>query len=51
VQWVNLVISPASAPARIIATDKGFGKVVWETNVSDAERVSWAVSWAADFWR
>jgi alcohol dehydrogenase (cytochrome c) len=33
--WGNLVISPASAPARIIATDKTSGKVVWETNVSD----------------
>jgi alcohol dehydrogenase (cytochrome c) len=33
--WGNLVISPASAPARIIATDKTGGKVVWETNVSD----------------
>src|SRR5439155_16037210 len=31
--WGNLVISPASYPARIIATDKETGKVVWETNV------------------
>src|SRR6266568_4659753 len=31
--WGNLVISPASWPARIIATDKNSGKVVWETNV------------------
>jgi alcohol dehydrogenase (cytochrome c) len=31
--WGNLVISAASWPARIIATDKGTGKVVWETNV------------------
>src|ERR1700720_3545052 len=38
--WGNLVISPASAPARIIATDKMTGKVVWESNVSDAERVT-----------
>jgi alcohol dehydrogenase (cytochrome c) len=38
--WGNLVISPASAPARIIATDKTSGKVVWETNVSDAERIT-----------
>ncbi len=38
--WGNLVISPASAPARVIATDKNSGKVVWETNVSDAERVT-----------
>ena len=38
--WGNLVISPASTPARIIATDKDTGKVVWETNVSDAERIT-----------
>ncbi len=38
--WGNLVISPASAPARVIATDKNTGKVVWETNVSDAERIT-----------
>jgi len=38
--WGNYVISPASAPARIIATDKTTGKVVWETNVSDAERIT-----------
>jgi alcohol dehydrogenase (cytochrome c) len=31
----NLVISPASTPARLIATDKDSGKVVWETNLSD----------------
>ena len=31
--WGNLVISPANSPARIIATDKTSGKVVWETNV------------------
>ena len=31
--WSNLVISPANSPARIIATDKNSGKVVWETNV------------------
>jgi alcohol dehydrogenase (cytochrome c) len=31
----NLVISPASRPARIIATNKDTGQVVWETNVSD----------------
>src|SRR5258708_3544179 len=30
----NLVISPASWPARIIATDRETGRVVWETNVS-----------------
>src|SRR5258708_9432198 len=38
--WGNLVISPASGPARIIAPDKNTGKVVWETNVSDAERIT-----------
>ncbi len=31
--WGNLVISPANHPARMIATDKETGKVVWETNV------------------
>src|SRR3984957_13410122 len=38
--WGNLVISPASAPARIIAPDKTSGKVVWETNASDADRIT-----------
>jgi alcohol dehydrogenase (cytochrome c) len=38
--WGNLVISPASTPARIIATDKITGKVVWETNVSDDEKIT-----------
>jgi alcohol dehydrogenase (cytochrome c) len=38
--WGNLVISPASTPARVIATDKTTGKVAWETNVSDAERIT-----------
>src|ERR1700755_3556648 len=38
--WGNYVISPASTPARIIATDKITGKVVWETNVSDAEKIT-----------
>jgi alcohol dehydrogenase (cytochrome c) len=38
--WGNLVISPASFPARIIATDKITGKVAWETNVSDAEKIT-----------
>src|SRR6202049_2436768 len=32
--WGNLVISPANHPARMIATDKESGKVVWETNVT-----------------
>ena len=31
-------ISAANSPARIIATDKDTGKVVWETNVSDGQR-------------
>src|SRR5882762_4964876 len=31
--WNNLVISPANWPARIVATDKETGKVVWETNM------------------
>ena len=30
--WGNFVISIANYPARIIATDKDSGKVVWETN-------------------
>jgi alcohol dehydrogenase (cytochrome c) len=32
--WGNLVISPASWPARIIAADKETGTVVWQTNVT-----------------
>jgi alcohol dehydrogenase (cytochrome c) len=32
--WGNLVISAANWPARIVATDKETGKVVWETNMS-----------------
>jgi alcohol dehydrogenase (cytochrome c) len=32
--WGNLVVSAANSPARIIATDKTTGKVVWETNVA-----------------
>jgi alcohol dehydrogenase (cytochrome c) len=31
--WGNLVITPANYPARIVATDKTSGKVVWETNM------------------
>src|SRR6516162_8667678 len=31
--WGSLVISPANWPARVIATDKETGKVVWETNL------------------
>ena len=33
--WGNYVITVASYPARVIATDKENGKVVWETNVND----------------
>jgi alcohol dehydrogenase (cytochrome c) len=35
--WGNLVVSAANAPARIVATDKETGKVVWETNMSFGE--------------
>jgi alcohol dehydrogenase (cytochrome c) len=35
--WGNLVISPANWPARVVATDKDTGKVVWETNVTDGQ--------------
>src|SRR5438105_12992234 len=35
--WGDLVISPASWPARIIATDKNSGKVEWQTNVAFAQ--------------
>jgi alcohol dehydrogenase (cytochrome c) len=31
--WGNLVITPANHPARVIATNKETGQVVWETNV------------------
>src|SRR5215467_8224592 len=33
--WGNFVISVASYPARVIATDKETGKVAWETNMAD----------------
>jgi alcohol dehydrogenase (cytochrome c) len=33
--WGKLVISTANYPARVIATDKDNGKVVWETNLHD----------------
>jgi len=33
----NLVVSVASYPARVIATDKETGKVVWETNIDDKQ--------------
>jgi alcohol dehydrogenase (cytochrome c) len=32
--WGNYVISGASAPARVIATDKETGKVAWEANMT-----------------
>ena len=35
--WGNLVITVASYPARVIATDKETGKVVWETNIADGQ--------------
>jgi alcohol dehydrogenase (cytochrome c) len=35
--WGNLVISIANMPARVIATDRDSGKVVWETNVEFGE--------------
>src|SRR3954468_7004890 len=35
--WGNLVITVASYPARVIATDKDNGKIVWETNVADGQ--------------
>jgi alcohol dehydrogenase (cytochrome c) len=35
--WGNLVITVASYPARVIATDKANGKVVWETNLADGQ--------------
>src|ERR1700680_2335033 len=35
--WGNYVISVASHPPRVIATDKDSGKVAWETNLSDQQ--------------
>jgi alcohol dehydrogenase (cytochrome c) len=35
--WGNLVITTANYPARVIATDKISGKVVWETNMMFGE--------------
>jgi alcohol dehydrogenase (cytochrome c) len=35
--WGNFVISVANEPARVIATDKDSGKVVWETNAAFGE--------------
>jgi alcohol dehydrogenase (cytochrome c) len=37
--WGNLVISAANSPGRVIATDKGTGKVVWETTFPDIASV------------
>jgi alcohol dehydrogenase (cytochrome c) len=33
--WGNFVLSTANYPARVIATNKDTGKVVWETNLHD----------------
>ncbi len=33
--WGNLVISTANYPARVIATNKDNGRIVWETNLAD----------------
>src|SRR6266850_7712419 len=35
--WGNFVISNASYPPRVIATDKETGKIVWETNLSEGQ--------------
>jgi alcohol dehydrogenase (cytochrome c) len=35
--WGNLVISPANSPARVVATDKDTGKVVWQTNFTETQ--------------
>jgi alcohol dehydrogenase (cytochrome c) len=35
--WNNLVISQTGFAARVIATDKDTGKVVWETNLLDQQ--------------
>jgi alcohol dehydrogenase (cytochrome c) len=35
--WGNFVISAASWPARIVATDKETGRVVWETNMMEGQ--------------
>src|SRR5258708_3172096 len=35
--WGSLVLSPANWPARIVATDKDTGKVVWETNLTESQ--------------
>ena len=35
--WGNLVITVASYPPRVIATNKDTGKVVWDTNMADGQ--------------
>jgi alcohol dehydrogenase (cytochrome c) len=35
--WGNFVISVASYPARVIASDKETGKVAWESNLADGQ--------------
>ena len=35
--WGNLVVTVASYPPRVIATNKETGKVVWDTNMSDGQ--------------
>ena len=35
--WGNYVISTASYPPRVIATDKETGKIAWETNMSEGQ--------------
>jgi alcohol dehydrogenase (cytochrome c) len=35
--WGNLVVSVASYPARVIATNKDTGKIEWETNIDDKQ--------------
>jgi PQQ-dependent dehydrogenase (methanol/ethanol family) len=35
--WGNFVISVANYPARLIATNKDTGQIVWETNISDGQ--------------
>jgi alcohol dehydrogenase (cytochrome c) len=35
--WGSFVITMANYPARMIATDKDNGKVVWETNLADGQ--------------
>ena len=37
--WGNLVITAASGPPRIIATDKETGKIVWESSFADTPDV------------